>query len=292
MTNGRILRKVLVPLDVTESGETILSAVEEIVRLGVQEIRLLHVANVRNTLAAPEILDHDREVLEAWRERLIACGAPSVTVEVVSGIPSIDIVERSERDDYALIVLGSHGRNLLSRVLLGSTTEDVLRNANDPVLLVRLRIIETGDGAICRLATDRLFGCILYATDFSAYAERCIPCLAWMAAAHPEEVIVAHIQDLRHLAYASPEQMAAFNRRDEGRLAALKQQFEAAGFANVGTVLRTGNAIDEVLSLAKERGATLIVLGAKGRHGIAEQIFGGVAEAVVHRSESHVLVVR
>ncbi len=115
MTNSREPRKVLVPLDVTESGETILSAVEEIVRLGVQEIRLLHVANVRNTLAAPEILDHDREVLEAWRERLVACGAASVTVEAVSGIPAIEIVERSERDDYALIVLGSHGRNLVSR---------------------------------------------------------------------------------------------------------------------------------------------------------------------------------
>lgn len=292
MTNGRKLRKVLVPLDVAESGEKILSAVEEIARLGVQEIRLLHVANVRNTLAAPEILDHDREVLDAWRERLVACGAPSVTAEVVSGIPSIEIVERSERDDYALIVLGSHGRNLVSRVLLGSTTEDVLRNVNDPVLLVRLRIIEAGDEATCRLAADRLFGRILYATDFSAYAERCIPCLSWMAGAHPEEMIVAHIQDLRHLAYASKEEMTEFNRRDEERLAALKRQFEEAGFANVGTVLRTGNAIDEVLSLAKERGATLIVLGAKGRHGIAEQIFGGVAEAVVHRSTGHVLVVR
>ncbi len=292
MTNSRKLVNVLVPLEVAESSEKILSAVEEIARTGVQEIRLLHVANVRDTLAAPEILDHDREVLEAWRERLVACGAASVTAEVVSGIPSIEIVERSEQDDYSLIVLGSHGRNLLSRVLLGSTTEDVLRNVNDPVLLVRLRIIETGDEATCRLAADRLFKRILYATDFSAYAERCIPCLSWMAGAYPDEVIVAHIQDLRHLAYASPEEMAEFNRRDEGRLAALKRQFEEAGFENVGTVLRTGNAIDEVLALAEERGATLIVLGAKGRHGIAEQIFGGVAEAVVHRSGSHVLVVR
>lgn len=114
---------------------------------------------------------------------------------------------------------------IVAGILLGSTTEDVLRNVNGPVLLVRLRIIEIGDEATCRLA-------------------------------------------------------------------ALKRQFEEAGFVNVGTVLRTGNAIDEVLSLAKERGATLIVLGAKGRHGIIEQIFGGVAEAVVHRSESHVLVVR
>jgi nucleotide-binding universal stress UspA family protein len=292
MTDRKPLGNVLVPLDVAESGEKIVSAIEEIARLGVREIRLLHVANVRDTLAAPRILDHDREVLEAWRERLTACGALSVTAEVVSGIPSIEIAERAERNGYSLIVLGSHGRNLASRVLLGSTTEDVLRNVDVPALIVRLRIIEAGDGATCRLAADRLFGRILYATDFSAHAERCIPCLSWMAGAHPQEVIVAHIQDLRHLAYASPEEMAAFDRRDEGRLAALKRQFEEAGFFNVKTVLRTGNAIDEVLSLAEERGATLIVLGAKGRHGIAEQIFGGVTDAVVHRSGSHVLVVR
>ncbi len=105
-----------------------------------------------------------------------------------------------------------------------------------------------------------------------------------MAGAHPEEVVVAHIQDLRHLRYASPEQMVEFNRRDEERLAALKRQFEKAGFANVSTVLRTGNAIDEVLSLAEEHNASLIALGAKGRHGVAEQIFGGVTEAVMHRA--------
>ncbi len=292
MKDTKQLGTVLVPLEVAESSEKIISAVEEIARVGVDEIRLLHVANVRDTLADPKILEHDREVLAAWRERLLACGAASVTTEVVSGIPSIEIIERSERGGYSLIVLGSHGRNLISRVLLGSTTEDVLRNVKDPVLVVRLRIIETGDEATCRLAADRLFGRILYATDFSAYAERCIPCLSWMAGAHTEEVIVAHIQDLRHIQYASEEQMAGFNRRDEGRLVALKRQFEEAGFANVGTVLKTGNAITEVLALAEDRGATLIVLGAKGRHGVAEQIFGGVTEAVVHRSGSHVLVVR
>ncbi|RXE55717.1 universal stress protein UspA [Methanoculleus taiwanensis] len=292
MTNSKHIGTVLVPLEMAGSSDAILSAVEEIVRAGADEIQLLHVANVRDTLAAPEILDHDREVLEAWRERLIACGAPSVTVEVVSGMPSTEIIERSERDDYALIVLGSHGRNLVSRVILGSTTEDVLRHVDDPVLVVRLRIVETGDEATCRLAADRLVKRILYATDFSAYAERCIPCLSWIAGAHPEELTVVHVQDLRHLSYASKEQMAAFNRRDEERLAALKREFEAAGFANVDTVLRTGNAIDEVLALAEERGVTLIVLGAKGRHGTVEQIFGGVAEAVVHRSAGHVLVVR
>ncbi len=68
MKDARPLGDVLVPLDVAESGEKILSAVEEIARIGVGEIRLLHVANVRDTLVDPTILYHDREVLDAWRE--------------------------------------------------------------------------------------------------------------------------------------------------------------------------------------------------------------------------------
>ncbi|KUG20769.1 hypothetical protein ASZ90_009495 [hydrocarbon metagenome] len=284
--------RVLVPLDVKESGAKIVSAAEEIARLGAEEIRLLHVAHVRDTLADPKILEYDAEVLGAWKERLIACGAAAVTTEVVSGIPAIEIEERAERDGYSLIVLGSHGRRLLSRVILGSTTEDVLRHATIPILIVRLKIIEAGEETACRLAADRLFSRILYATDFSAYADRCIPCLAWMSRAEPEELAVVHIQDTRHLAGATPEEMAEFDRRDTGRLEALRRQFLEAGFSNVSTVLRTGNAAEEIPALAEELGATLIVLGAKGRHGIAERILGGVTEAVVYRSAGHVLVVR
>jgi len=292
MDGNAQIRTVLVPLEMAESGEKILSAVEEIARLDVGEIRLLHVANVRDILAAPAVIRHDTKVLEGWKERLVACGAPAVTAEVVGGIPWIEITERSEREAIDLIVMGSHGRGLVARMLLGSETENILHHAHSPVLVIRLEIAGTGDLASCRLASGRLFRRILFATDFSEDARMCIPCLSWIAGARPEELIVLHIQDTRHLSYATEEQMAEFDQRDAERLLALKQELEAAGFPEVGTVLKTGNAISEILDLARQRHVTLIVLGAKGRQGIAETVLGGVTETIVHRADAHVLVAR
>lgn len=60
--------------------------------------------------------------------------------EVVTGRPADVILDRSQ--DADLVVMGTHGRHGLGRVLLGSVAERVVRNSEAPVLTVRL--METG----------------------------------------------------------------------------------------------------------------------------------------------------
>ncbi|MDD1679795.1 MAG: universal stress protein [Methanomicrobiales archaeon] len=286
------LRKVLVPLDMWEGTGKILSAVEEIARVGVDEIELLHVVNLRDASVNPQISAYDEEVLSTWKKHLRSCGVPVVTTTVIHGIPWIEIIERSEREDLSLIVLGSHGRSIVSRMLLGSTTENVIHHAEATVLILRMKILEEAGAMTCRLATDRIFGRILYVTDFSENAERCLPYLTWMAPARPAEVLVVHVQDLRHLSYATPKQMDELNRSNTQRLDELKKKLRGMGFEKVSTVIRTGNAITEIHNVAHDSGASLIVMGAKGKYGVPEMILGGTTEAVVHQSGLHVLVVR
>ncbi|MDI6718243.1 MAG: universal stress protein [Methanomicrobiales archaeon] len=283
---------ILVPLEMAESAEKILSAVEELARAGIEKVALLHVMSVRHTLADPAIRRYDEAKMKEWKDRLLACGVKAVTTGVVDGFPAYEILERSKDPDVSLVVMGSRGSTQLSRLLLGSTTEEVLHSVRKPLFVVRLQILEAEGGLVCRLSTDRLFRRILYATDFSKDALLCIPCLSWLAAARPEELIVAHIQDTRRLGHVTEEQMAEFNRRDTERLEALKEQFERAGFGKVTTVLRTGNAIAELLELARIREPTLIVMGAKGRTGVREMLLGGVTETIVHQAPVHVLVMR
>jgi nucleotide-binding universal stress UspA family protein len=283
---------VLVCLEMAESAEKVLSAVEELARAGIERVALLHVMSVRHTLADPAIRRYDEAKLTEWKDRLLACGVKAVATEVVDGFPAYEILERSKDPNVSLVVVGSRGRTHLSRLVLGSTTEEVLHAVQKPLLVARLQILEAEGGLVCRLSTDRLFRRILYATDFSKDALRCIPCLSWMATAHPEELIVAHIQDTRRIGYASPEQIAEFNRRDTERLETLKEQFEKAGFGKVSTELRMGNAITEILEIARTREPTMIVMGAKGRTGVREMLLGGVTETVVHQAPVHVLVMR
>jgi len=57
---------------------------------------------------------------------------------IMTGIPSDEITAAATRIDASLIVLGTHGRTGLDRILFGSTAERVVRSASCPVLTVRL----------------------------------------------------------------------------------------------------------------------------------------------------------
>jgi nucleotide-binding universal stress UspA family protein len=57
---------------------------------------------------------------------------------VVTGIPHEEITKFAEENKIDLVVLGTHGRRGLDRMLFGSTAEQVVRNASCPVLSVRL----------------------------------------------------------------------------------------------------------------------------------------------------------
>ncbi|WP_440769618.1 universal stress protein [Natronorubrum sp. DTA28] len=60
-----------------------------------------------------------------------------LTTELDTGEPNHVIVERAENEEYDTIVIGSHGRAGVSRLLLGSVAENVVRRATVPVVVVR-----------------------------------------------------------------------------------------------------------------------------------------------------------
>jgi universal stress protein A len=60
-------------------------------------------------------------------------------MKLAQGIPDVEIVREAEAGDYDLIIMGSHGRSGLSRTLLGSVAEKVLRHTNIPTLIVPQR---------------------------------------------------------------------------------------------------------------------------------------------------------
>jgi len=57
---------------------------------------------------------------------------------ILKGDPAHEIIRLAEREKIDLIVMGTHGRRGLSRLLMGSVAEWVMRRANCPVLTVRL----------------------------------------------------------------------------------------------------------------------------------------------------------
>ena len=68
---------------------------------------------------------------------LIDASNSEVTLETVIGDPEDEIIQYAESNEIDHIIIGSHGRKGMTRVLLGSVAEDVVRRAPCPVTVVR-----------------------------------------------------------------------------------------------------------------------------------------------------------
>ena len=140
------MTRILCPTDFSEPSE---AAVREAQRLAAAlggELVLLHVTSDgplwNETLYTPAL----RDVFEAQRqwaatalgtraETLAAAGVPT-RVLVESGVAWEAILRVAREQQADMIVMGTHGRTGLNRLLLGSVTERVLRQAPCPVLTV------------------------------------------------------------------------------------------------------------------------------------------------------------
>lgn len=96
--------------------------------------------NVQADLTAIDLLGHLREdaarILAAAAERLQIDGRKPETV-LKEGSPDSEIIAAAQAWKADVLVVGTHGRGGLGRVLLGSTAESIIRKSLIPVLVVR-----------------------------------------------------------------------------------------------------------------------------------------------------------
>ena len=75
------------------------------------------------------------EKLNLIRKELENLGL-NVKLYLLSGSPAKEIVNTADKENARLIVMGAHGKGLLTELLLGSVSTDVIRKANCPVLII------------------------------------------------------------------------------------------------------------------------------------------------------------
>ncbi len=140
-------QRVLVPIDESDRSSAALEyALEEHPEASVT---VLHVIDPRDFRTyggvegwvdmeqiADQQRDHARRLVENARERAADRGI-TVTTEVLTGKPARSIVEYVGENDIDHVVIGSHGRSGVSRVLLGSVAETVVRRSPVPVTVIR-----------------------------------------------------------------------------------------------------------------------------------------------------------
>ncbi|MCR9119123.1 MAG: universal stress protein [bacterium] len=144
----RLINSVLAPYDFSECSQ---QALEYAALLAESVDAKLHVIHVVDdlTLIAQTTDESFREKTIAEMQTKLAAEAKlgdakiEATFVTTCGSPPLEIVKYADENDINLIVVGSQGRGAISKMLLGSCTDKVLRLAKVPVLTVRQH--ETSD---------------------------------------------------------------------------------------------------------------------------------------------------
>jgi nucleotide-binding universal stress UspA family protein len=135
-------KKIVVPVDFSDDS---IAAVETAVGVGgdAATVHVIHVLQDLSPIEPGEVwytIDAEtrkQRTTEALQRRLAAAKIAGVHLEVAIGDPGHKITEYSEDIDADLIVMPSHGRSGLRRLLIGSVAERVLRLSHCPVLILR-----------------------------------------------------------------------------------------------------------------------------------------------------------
>jgi nucleotide-binding universal stress UspA family protein len=141
-----LLNSVLVAFDFSETSKHALTYGINLTRGFGGRLHVLHVADMISPTAAQFYPEGPGDpeakasglALRYLRDVLAAEGAEDATAEVrVSPTPADEIVDCAKKIHADIIVVGTHGRSGIPRLLIGSVAEHVVRNAPCPVLVVR-----------------------------------------------------------------------------------------------------------------------------------------------------------
>lgn len=134
--------RILVPTDGSKGAEVAVKHAAVIAEKFDAEVHIIYVVDVRVRTTSDlwaNIMGEFRKIGEnstsQIADRLDQKGLESVT-EVTEGIPHREINTYTEENSVDLIIMGTHGRTGLDRVLVGSNTEKIVRTSEVPVMTV------------------------------------------------------------------------------------------------------------------------------------------------------------
>ena len=187
--------------------------------------------------------------------------------------------------------MGTHGRRGFKRLLLGSVTEAVLREAPCPVLTVPPHAPATVSQALT-------FKRILCPMDFSPSALQALGFALDLARQAEGRVMLFHVvewlteEEPRTSAYFNVSEYRRYMVEDaQERLRNLVAE-ESRAWVEIDDVIVFGRPYREILRAAESKPADLIVMGAQGRGGIGLALFGSTTQQVVRGAMCPVLTVR
>jgi nucleotide-binding universal stress UspA family protein len=235
--------------------------------------------------------DQAKEALADMVEAVLGEGVP-IETKLLEGNPWRVILDEAAASAADLVVMGTHGRSGFEHLLLGSVTEKVLRRATCPVLTVGRLGPQQRKGP--------LFRRILCAADLTQASDQTFEVALSLASENDARITLLHV--IASLPGEAEARFSLASREIEPLRLSLASQARshlqeavpdaARRFCDVSERVETGTPWSEILRVASEIEAELIVMGAHTRGAVGRMLFGSTASQVVRRATCPVLIVR
>lgn len=207
--------------------------------------------------------------------------------QIESVSPAHAIIEQAKADDIDLIVMGTHGRRGFDRLLSGSVSEEVVRQAPCPVFTVL-----AGEEPTPGPYVDH----VLAPVDLSAQSETIADYAAELAETYNARLTLLHV--VEQAAYPTVYGVDPITPELPNVEAKAREAMEELGervrqqAPDVQTVVTTGYAARDIVDYVEDHNADMVVMATHGRTGLKRFVIGSVAEKVVRTAPCPVFTLR
>lgn len=296
------IRRILCAIDLSDASAHAAAQAVALAAWNGAAVTALHVAEplfapFPGLPAVDQRVTHEEQRLLRDRVAAYFRGTAGVPVDVVVdvGQPAQLILHRAEQLLADVIVMATHGAKGLERLALGSVTEKVLRKAACAVLTVP---------PVAPAPSPRPFSRILCPIDFSDSSLAACDAAVTLAGASGAALTLVHVIEwpwheppppaAGDLPPAEAAALAEFRRYVE-RSATMRLEKLCEGMAleaRPSLAIVHGKAYVELLRLAAQAAADLIVIGIHGRNAVDLALFGSTTNHVIREAACPVLTLR
>lgn len=296
-------KKIIVPLDGSALAEQALDPAIFLAKQAKAKLVLLSAAETKTIVATEttsgqgaQILerphDHSQEALSTYLHGLRQEKIPSSiesTIKVVEGEAAGVILDTAVAEGVDLIIMSTHGRSGISRWIMGSVTERVLRHAPYPVLVIR---------------EPTQFNKMLITLDGSKISEHAIYPGTALAKYFGSHVTLLSVEPADSLDPSYVEMMDAvepglgdvligdFYHRTESYLQKTARWMQPNIEQEIDIAPKTGPITPVILDHIESNDIDITVLATHGRTGLRRWLYGSVTEKILRSTSCALLVVR
>jgi len=286
------MERILVATDFSVRSDRALRRAMLLARQSGARLSLVHVVDddqpERSRAAARAIAE---DMLGELVQTLSTVDGIAADARVVTAAPFVGVVAAIDAEHADLVVLGAPRRHLLRDVFVGTTVERIVRASSRPVLMA------------CGVPTG-FYRQVLVATDLSERSATALRAVKALGLDHLCAASVVHVFDavmpaLHDQTATIREQADAWVAAERARVdLALGGHLEDIGLVLAGRILKLNQStvVAALLEAAAETSADVMVVGSRGRGGVASALrasllLGSVASELLRTSPTDVLVV-